>query len=462
MFPIRRTPLDRRAFLGVAAAVPLTQVRLGADQLPKLSPGMVNGSASMLISAGVSAAQFAPNGVGFGGGAVIHYDDSNRSDYTKAFPIHKELGIPAISEVNTGPMDGRSTKLTWDQAREMRDSGLWSIGNHTRDHRRLTEASVSEIRVQVESAYATILAQMGEPPLWFAAPYQASNKNVEIISSRLHARSRSLASAPDSQGSYTFPSSSVQPWDAWRYPGGLSVLPQFLDDLYYRTVVAGDIIHIYMHGITPTNVDNGLTNIGEIEHRALLQGMRDRNIPVLDARSLAYPRLNLLEDPSFELGGKMLSPVNFNGTATLRTAQPDAHSGSAYLRLTTAGATGSGPAVRLPTTGVPVHITREWRFTCWVRASRVTGGRFRVDLVRSTGLSGVPTSTLILTSNSFGGEAVSTGWQRFTKTFDMTGYSEARFYLEGRSTEASSISIDFDSMSLMPSYAYDINGETAV
>lgn len=244
-------------------------------------------------------------------------------------------------------MDGRPTKLTWGQAREMRDSGLWSIGNHTRDHRRLTEITVSEIRVQIDSAYAAILAQMGEPPIWFVAPYHASNKNVEIISSRLHARSRSLASAPDSQGSYTFPSSSIQPWDVWRYPGGLSVLPQFLNDLYYRTVVGGDIIRLYMHEITPTNVDTGATNIGEAEHRALLQGIRDRNIPVLDARALAYPRLNLLDDPSFELGGKMLSPLNYNGTAAVRAAQPDAHSGSSYLRLTTAGATGSGPRVAI-------------------------------------------------------------------------------------------------------------------
>jgi peptidoglycan/xylan/chitin deacetylase (PgdA/CDA1 family) len=406
--------------------------------------------------------RFAPNGFAFGGGVAIHYDDANRSDYTKAFPIHLDLEMPAISEVVTGSMDGRSTKLTWDQAREMRDSGLWSIGNHTRDHRRLTEFPVSEIRVQIESAFLTILTQLGEPPLWFVPPYNSSNKNIEIISSRLHARSRSLASAPDSQGSYTFPSSAIQPWDAWRYPQGLLVLPQLLNELYYRTVIGGDIIHLYMHEITPRNLDNGATNIGEVEHRALLQGIRDRNIPVLDARALAYPRLNLLDDPSFELGGKMLSPLNYNGTATVSAAQPDAHSGSSFLRLTTAGATGSGPGMRLPTTGIPVQITREWRFTCWVRASRNTGGRFRVDIERSTGLSGVPTSTLILTANGFGGQSATTEWQRFTRTFDMTGYSEARIYLEGRSTEAASISIDIDSMSLIPSYAYDINGETAV
>jgi peptidoglycan/xylan/chitin deacetylase (PgdA/CDA1 family) len=460
MFPIKHNPLNRRAFLGVAAAVPLTQVPLGAGELPTLSPGMVNRSATVLIPAGVPAAQFAPNGVGCGGGVVIHYDDANRSDYTKAFPVHKELGLPGISLVNTGPMDGRSTKLTWDQAREMRDSGLWSIGNHCREHRRLTELTIAEARAQIESGYATILAQMGEPPLWFVAPYHDTNKNVEIMSSRLHARSRSLASASGSQGGYTFLSSPVDSWFAGRYPGGLSELPKFLNDLYFRTVVGGDIVHVLIHEITPTNVDNGNYNIGETEHRALLQGIRDRNIPVLDARALAYPRLNLLEDPSFELGGQYLTPVDYNGTAVVSSGKADAHSGSSYLRLTTAGATGSGPAVRLPATGLPVHVTRDWRFTCWVRASRASGGRFYIHVERSTGLSGVPISTLILTANNYDGQPATTGWQRFTTTFDMTGYNEARIYLGARASEAVSVSVDIDSMSLIPSFEYDINGET--
>lgn len=462
MFPIKQKSVGRRAFFGVAAAVPLTQIPLRAEASPGFNSGMVRGSASALVPAAAPAAQFAPNGVGFGGGVVIHYDDGLRGDYTKAFPVHKELGIPAISMVTTGYMDGRSVRLTWDQAREMRDSGLWSIGNHTRNHIRLTEATVPEIREQIESAYSMILAQMGEPPLWFVPPYHASNKNIEIISSRLHARSRNLKSAGASQGGYTFPSSYVESWHAGRYPGGVADLPKFLSDLYYRTVVGGDVVHVLMHEITPTNVDNGNYNIGVIEHRALLQGIRDRNIPVLDARALAYPRLNLLEDPSFELGGKFLTPVNFNGTAVVSTGKMDAHSGSSYLRLTTGGAIGSGPGARLPATGIPVHITREWRLTFWVRASRNTGGRFYSEIERSTGLNGVPTSTLTLTANAYQGQPATTDWQKFTQTFDMTGYSEGRIYLGGRTTEAAPLSIDIDSMSLIPSYAYDINGETAV
>jgi hypothetical protein len=109
---------------------------------------------------------------------------------------------------------------------------------------------------------------------------------------------------------------------------------------------------------------------------------------------------------------------------------------------------------------LPVHITREWRFTCWVRASRATGGRFRADALRGTGLAGVATSNFILTANGYNGQAITTGWQKFSTTFDVTGYNEVSLYLEGRSADGRAIDIDVDSMSLIPSFAYDINGET--
>lgn len=451
--------LGRRAALGLLASV----------ALPGLLPQAAQ--AGTIVRAGTSSllaptASYAANGVGYGGGVVIHYDDAHQTDYTTAFAVHKELGIPAISNVVTGFMDtggppGEGARLTWSQAREMRDSGIWSIGNHTAGHWRLSDASPADIRAQVEGGYTRILQEMREPPLWFAPPYHATNKNVEIITSRLHARARSSSSGAASQGAFTFTSSAIQPWDAERYPAGLSALPGYLDDLYYRTVVRGDIIHVYMHEITPKNTDNHYTNIGVAEHRALLEGIRDRAIPVLDARALAYPRLNMLDDQSFEEGAVGWTLAQYNGTAAVRKGQTDAHSGNSYLRFANAGAAGSGPNAKLISLNLPVHTTREWRFTCWVRASRATAGRFRADVLRGTGLSGVPTANINLTANGLTGQPVNAGWQKFTATFDMTGYNEVRLYMEGRSADGKPVDIDVDSMSLIPSYAFDINGESA-
>jgi len=417
------------------------------------------------VSVQPQSACFAANGVGFGGGVVIHYDDAHVTDYTKAFPLHLELGIPAVSNVVTGFMDsggpsGQGARLAWGQAREMRDSGIWSVGNHTLGHWRLTDASPADVRNQIEGGYARILKEMDEPPLWFAPPYHLSNKNVEIASARLHARARSSASGTASQGAFTFTSSGILPWDASRYPTGLAALPSYLENLYYCTVIRGDIVHLYMHEITPTNGDNGYTNIGEAEHRALLEGIRSHNIPVLDARALAYPRLNMLDDQSFEEGGAGWTMAQWNGTAVVRSGQTDAHSGNSYLRFANAGRSGSGPNARLVSLNLPVHTTRSWRFTCWVRASRASGGRFRADALRGTGLAGVPTGNLNLTANGLNGQPITAGWQKFTATFDMDGYNEVRLYLEGRSVDGTPIDIDVDSMSLIPSYAYDINGES--
>lgn len=452
----------RRAALGVLAGVALPGV------IPLLTPQRAN---ALVPAADLSlqplAARYAPNGAGFGGGVVIHYDDGYQTDFTKAFPVHQELGIPGISNVVTGFIDngppaGESPRMTWGQARAMRDSGIWSIGNHTLGHRRLTQSSVADIRSQVETGYARILEEMKEPPLWFAPPYHETNKNIEIISSRLHARARSAASGTASQGAFTYTSSVIMPWDAKRYPSGIAALPGYLTDLFYRTVIRGDIVHLYMHEITATNTDNGHTNIGVAEHRALLEGIRQRNIPVLDARALAYPRLNMLDDQSFEEGGQGWTLKQYNGSAALRTGQTDAHSGKCYLRFANAGAAGSGPNAFLASLNLPVHTTREWKFTCWVRASRDAAGRFRADALRGTGLAGVATSNVTLTANGYGGQPVSAGWQKFTATFDLNGFNEVRFYLEGRSADGKAIDIDVDSMSLIPSFAYDINGESAV
>lgn len=452
----------RRAALGLFAGVGLPSV------LPALSPQQANAAVpATATTVQAQAASFAANGAGYGGGVVIHYDDGHLTDYAKAFPAHKELGIPGISNVVTGFIDngppaGEGARMTWNQAREMRDSGIWSIGNHTLGHIHLTQASKADLRSQVEGGYARILQEMDEPPLWFAPPYHETNKNVEIISARLHARARSAASGTASQGAYTFTSSVIMPWDAKRYPGGLAALPGYLSDLYYRTVIRGDVVHLYMHEITPTHTDNGFTNVGEVEHRALLEGIRQRNIPVLDARALAYPRLNMLDDQSFEEGGRGWTLTKYNGTTAVRTGQADAHSGSCYLRFANAGASGSGPNARLTSLNVPVHITREWRFTCWVRASRAAGGRFRADATRGTGLAGVATSNIILTANGYNGQAIAAGWQKFSTTFDVTGHNEVSLYLEGRSADGKAIDIDVDSMSLTPSFAYDINGESVL
>ncbi len=73
---------------------------------------------------------------------VFTFDDGYDNNYTLAYPILKEYGIKAtISVIAKYTDENRPGYLTWDQVREMSDSGLIAIGSHTYDSHYYTTAS---------------------------------------------------------------------------------------------------------------------------------------------------------------------------------------------------------------------------------------------------------------------------------------------------------------------------------
>ncbi|WP_435358848.1 polysaccharide deacetylase family protein [Haloarchaeobius sp. DFWS5] len=93
---------------------------------------------------------------------VITYDDSVREDYTKAFPIHRDEGVPAsiaaVSNYVAWDADSDDERLTGAQVRELHDSG-WEIMSHTVSHEHLgtqqltKPASPGDTRLYVDYNY---------------------------------------------------------------------------------------------------------------------------------------------------------------------------------------------------------------------------------------------------------------------------------------------------------------------
>lgn len=101
-----------------------------------------------LLSAAVKATPIDPRVV------VVTFDDGYQCVATEAYPILRDLQIPATVFVNTAYLDGRAPfpfdrwskaeckllpapayrPLSWDECREMQDSGLIEIGAHTHTH----------------------------------------------------------------------------------------------------------------------------------------------------------------------------------------------------------------------------------------------------------------------------------------------------------------------------------------
>lgn len=96
---------------------------------------------------------------------VLTFDDGFADVYANAWPHLRDRGLPFTLYLASGMVGGTmrwegstgtsagAPALTWDQLAEMRDSGLLTIGNHTRTHARpedLTEAELDAASDEID------------------------------------------------------------------------------------------------------------------------------------------------------------------------------------------------------------------------------------------------------------------------------------------------------------------------
>jgi len=101
---------------------------------------------------------------------AITFDDGYKDNYTHAFPILRTYGLPATVFMITGEA-GRQDRLSWDEIREMRDSGLIDFGSHTISHCILPEvASSDDLARELSGSKAALEKHLGGPVKMFAYP----------------------------------------------------------------------------------------------------------------------------------------------------------------------------------------------------------------------------------------------------------------------------------------------------
>lgn len=102
---------------------------------------------------------------------IITFDDGYQGVYENAYPIAKKYNIPftmflVIDSVETG---GR---ITWDEAKEMQESGLVTIASHSMDHPDFSKLTVDEAVKNVNESYSIIEEKLGEQKVKiFTYPY---------------------------------------------------------------------------------------------------------------------------------------------------------------------------------------------------------------------------------------------------------------------------------------------------
>ena len=101
---------------------------------------------------------------------IITFDDSYRDCFLQAFPILQKYHFKAINFVITG-LVGAPNYLTWDQIREMKNSGLFTIASHTVHHLALTYVSDANIQKELTDSKNVLEKETRGPIYWFAYPY---------------------------------------------------------------------------------------------------------------------------------------------------------------------------------------------------------------------------------------------------------------------------------------------------
>ena len=115
---------------------------------------------------------------------MLTFDDGYTSNYTLALPLLREYGAKAVVALIGSHIDRcEAGFLTWDQCREMNESGHFEFGSHTYDHHiregingiaRLAGESQSDytdrIRADIAQSVSTIETELGSPVTYFAYP----------------------------------------------------------------------------------------------------------------------------------------------------------------------------------------------------------------------------------------------------------------------------------------------------
>lgn len=114
---------------------------------------------------------------------AISVDDAFLSVYTEAFPRLKKYGFPMTLFVATESIDlNRPGYASWEQIREMVDSGLVDIGSQSHTHPYMHRISLQEAQHEIERSNMRFVQELGKKPTLFAYPFgEYSNEVRDLV-----------------------------------------------------------------------------------------------------------------------------------------------------------------------------------------------------------------------------------------------------------------------------------------
>ncbi|MBU1887882.1 MAG: polysaccharide deacetylase family protein [Candidatus Omnitrophica bacterium] len=108
---------------------------------------------------------------------AITLDDGYENNYTCAYPVFKEFGIPATIFISPA-LVGTEGYLTWDQIVEMSESGVISIGSHAMTHAWLPDLPEQKLDIEIFDSKRAIEGHLRKKIHSFSYPLGGFNSHV--------------------------------------------------------------------------------------------------------------------------------------------------------------------------------------------------------------------------------------------------------------------------------------------
>lgn len=109
---------------------------------------------------------------------AITFDDGYENNYTCAYPVLKEFGLPATIFV-VPALVGKEGYLTWQEIIEMSESGIISIGSHSMNHAYLPDLPEQGLDMEISDSKRAIEMHIRNMVSSFSYPIGAFNDYVK-------------------------------------------------------------------------------------------------------------------------------------------------------------------------------------------------------------------------------------------------------------------------------------------
>lgn len=120
---------------------------------------------------------------------IITFDDGYLSNYEIAYPILKRLGIPATIFIVTSTVGATAesglvgnSHFTWEQAKEMQQSGIIDIQSHSHTHRNMLALSPAELQEELRISRYLIERNLDKNCFVFSYPFGGYNETTSKLS----------------------------------------------------------------------------------------------------------------------------------------------------------------------------------------------------------------------------------------------------------------------------------------